>query len=284
MLIRKLGGKKGYSIVFCTKNGKTLAKILIEKLSFWNNGIDKNNAIFLENRHGSKVYLHKNITHYVVEYIAKEKSRCEVFADIIENRLNINEEELKDLAFEQMLSKKKEYADTWIHSDLFGDSMLQLAEIIYPIAEKEINKIKNNYHYLRNMETHDIIMKLFDKWVDNQNHFSGNMKMLYTLIQISVVNLMNTLHTKYKDKAEKTVSIDDMCGENITYGETLQARDMSNEIINKIMLSNLTEKEKRVVVKLYYGYKIEEICKSLNINPLELKTIIDNIVASKVLY
>ena len=285
MIIRNLGDGKGYSIVFCTKNGKDLAKTMIGELKFWNNGVDKNKAIFLENKNGSKMYFHKNVTHYIVEYIAKNKESCETMIYIVEDKLKLVDNELRHLSLEQMTSDNKIHSDNWIHSDLFGNSMLNIAEIIYPLAEREVNKVKKNYHYLRNFETHDIIMKLFEKWEDNQNYFSGNNKMLYTLIQISVVNLMNTLHNKEKEKCEKTISIEDKYNENTTYGDTLKdENDSLKEIISKIMLSTLSSIEKDIVTMLYSGYKTTEICNKLHISELELSGIVKRIADSRVLY
>lgn len=271
--IKRKYNENKYGICYTTTQINKLVAFLKGKGFKRNIELSNKKAVVVE-KDNSSIELRKNSNYWLVVAFSSDEKK-------IDNQI-ILAERLGLLDVENDPKIMLEEKGNWVHSDLFGNSIKDISEAIIEYLVQSVERKIRNYFYLRNKDSYDVAMDiLINKWYKNENYFYGNKSMLIALIDRTVENYLNTLHTTYKRKSniQGAVSFDDTVGEDETVLDKIANpnNETETDMIRNMMLSELKGIEKEVVSLLIEGYKIPEIGEKLNCNDFKVMEIANNI-------
>ena len=271
MIIRNDNGM--YSCCYTTTLINKLVSFLKSK-GFRKNADKSSGKLVVLEKDDSIIELRKNSYYWLVVIFSNSEVK-------IENQIKVADR-LGLYNVENDPKVMLEERGNWLHSDLFGSSIKDISDVVLDYLIQSVQVKIKNYFYLRNKDSYDVAMDiLINKWYVNENYFYGNKSMLMALINKTVDNYLNTLHTTYKRKAivQGTISFDDTVGEDETVLDKLANpnNETETDMIRNMMVSELKGIEKEVVNMLIEGYKIPEIGEKLHMTEFNILDIANNI-------
>lgn len=262
LILRKY--EKEYGITFVVRNDLQKLVDLLKSKGYSFTRVSENYIQGIKD--DVKMDIRKNRAEYLVVITSESEKKIHnmIKATQIVNLEIIDGKELDP-------SRLLDNSDTWIHSDIWGESMLDMGEILVETLNKFVNKKIKTFWLLKNMDSYDVTMDIIlNKFKKNENHFYGNIRMFNTLLQTTALNYMITLNRQKQEL--QTLSLSHKCGEDAELSDFIECKSTvkESEIIEKVMLSKLSEVEMKIVSRLREGYKFDEICSELKMDRLTL--------------